>query len=130
MAEIIRFAPDVVVSTGDMVAGRRQPLLFEDEIRAMWQAFHRSVSDPLSAAGIPILVTPGNHDASAYDGFQQERRIYEQEWRARQPVPVKGDWPFAYAAEFGGVRFVSLDATTIRLTSQEVSPCMRQSPFS
>ena len=62
---IVEMRPDLVISTGDMVAGQRQPHLTEAEVRAMWAAFHRTVTAPLEAAGIPLAVTPGNHDASA-----------------------------------------------------------------
>lgn len=113
---IVALDPDLVISTGDMVAGQRRPRLSETEIRAMWRAFHAVVSDPLERAGIPLAVTPGNHDASGYDGFEWERRIYAEEWRARQPKLdfVEGaDYPFFYAFDLGGVRFVSLDVTTI-----------------
>ena len=61
---IIAMKPDLVISTGDMVAGQRRPHLTETEVRAMWDAFHRTVTAPLEAAGIPLAVTPGNHDAS------------------------------------------------------------------
>jgi hypothetical protein len=113
---IIALAPDLVLSTGDMVAGQRRPALTEPEVRAMWDAFHATVSEPLRRAGIPLMVTPGNHDASAYGGFEGERRIFAEEWRARKPAldyVDDGDYPFFYAFRMKGVTFVSLDATTI-----------------
>jgi 3',5'-cyclic AMP phosphodiesterase CpdA len=113
IAAIIQLKPDVVISTGDMVAGQRRPALSADEVGRMWQGFHAAVTSPLEAAGIPFLVTPGNHDASAYRGFARERMIYREQWKDRAPSGVSGDWPFAYAVDFGGIRFVSLDATTV-----------------
>jgi 3',5'-cyclic AMP phosphodiesterase CpdA len=114
VARIIALEPDLVISTGDMVAGQRRPHLAEGELRAMWRAFHAAVSDPLGDAGIPLLVTPGNHDASAYSGFELEREVYRDEWANRLPdVAMEGDWPFRYSATLGGVRFVSLDVTTV-----------------
>jgi 3',5'-cyclic AMP phosphodiesterase CpdA len=114
VARIIALEPDLVISTGDMVAGQRRPHLAEGELRAMWRAFHAAVSDPLGDAGIPLLVTPGNHDASAYSGFELEREVYRDEWANRLPdVAIEGDWPFRYSATLGGVRFVSLDVTTV-----------------
>ena len=113
---IIAERPDLVISTGDMVAGQRKPHLTQLEIRAMWAAFHATVSDPLKAAGIPLAVTPGNHDASAYPGFETERRIYSEEWRSRRPSVTFIDdtnYPFFYAFEIDGVQFASLDATTL-----------------
>jgi len=116
VAAIIALRPDLVISAGDMVAGQRRPALGEAEVRAMWRAFHREVSDPLAAAGIPLAVTPGNHDASAYPGFEAERRIFAEEWRDRPPAV---DWidarayPFHYAFVLDGVVFAGLDATRV-----------------
>lgn len=113
---IIEINPDLVISTGDMVAGQRKPHLSEPEVRAMWRAFHQHVSDPLRKAGIPLAVTPGNHDASAYGGFEHERAIFADEWSARKPdVKFRREtaYPFSYAFEMDGIMFVSLDATTI-----------------
>ena len=113
---IIALDPDLVISTGDMVAGQRRPHLSRKEVRAMWAAFHATVSDRLAGAGIPLAVTPGNHDASAYGGFEHEREIYSDEWLQRKPdlsfADVR-DYPFFYAFNIKGVRFVSLDATTL-----------------
>jgi 3',5'-cyclic AMP phosphodiesterase CpdA len=110
---IIALEPDLVISTGDMVAGQRRPHLAKGELRAMWRAFHAAVSAPLASAGIPLLVTPGNHDASAYPGFELERKVYRDEWSNRAPqIEIDGDWPFSYSATLGGIRFVSLDVTT------------------
>ncbi|WP_299423295.1 metallophosphoesterase [uncultured Shimia sp.] len=124
VSAIIALSPDLVVSTGDMVAGQRQPLLSETEVRAMWAAFHAAVTDPLTAAGIPMAVTPGNHDASGYKGFEQERRLYAEQWKDRRPEVsfVEDDnYPFFYAFDIGPARLVSLDATTIgRLDSAQM----------
>lgn len=116
IARIIALQPDLVISTGDMVAGQRLPPLSDSEIDSMWWAFHTHVSDPLAAADIPLAVTPGNHDASGYRQFVRERETYAREWRARKPdvsFVDDSDFPFFYAFELGDVVFVSLDATTI-----------------
>ena len=113
---VIELRPDLVISTGDMVAGQRRPHLSRKQVRAMWSSFHRVVSDRLAAAGIPFAVTPGNHDASAYNGFKHEREIYRDEWLPRKPdlnYLDDKDYPFFYAFEINGVRFVSLDATVL-----------------
>ncbi|MDU8946589.1 metallophosphoesterase family protein [Ovoidimarina sediminis] len=116
VAAIVELEPDLVLVTGDMVAGQRTPVLAPDEVRAMWSAFHAAVTDPFAAAGIPVAVTPGNHDASAYEQFVAERAIYAQEWRERKPdvtFVADEDYPFFYAFDVEGVRFVSLDVTTV-----------------
>ena len=116
VARIIALNPDLVISTGDMVAGQRMPILSRDEVDDMWRAFHARVSNPLAQAGIPLAVTPGNHDASGYRQFKREREIYANEWLERKPNLTfldDSDYPFFYAFRLGGVVFTSLDATTV-----------------
>jgi predicted phosphodiesterase len=116
VARILELKPDLVISTGDMVAGQRRPHLERPEVERMWKAFHAHVSDPLAAAGIPLAVTPGNHDGSAYRGFEQERSIYREQWRPRSPAVRfvdEAEYPFYYAIEVGDILFISLDATTV-----------------
>ncbi|MCA9566031.1 MAG: metallophosphoesterase, partial [Myxococcales bacterium] len=105
--------PHLIVITGDMVAGQRAGLDYE----GMWDAFDEAIRGPL--ADIPILVTPGNHDASEYSAYEAERDIYRQRWD-NWPSPADfegveilpgGDYPFHYAARVGPAVFVSLDAT-------------------
>jgi 3',5'-cyclic AMP phosphodiesterase CpdA len=117
VARIVELRPDLVISTGDMVAGqRRNPHLSSAEIDAMWAAFDLNIAAPLAAAGIPLLATPGNHDASAYPGFEAELATYARIWRD-VPSGVEmvdgGAWPFRYAVAREGVLFVSLDVTII-----------------
>ena len=116
VARIITLNPDLVISTGDMVAGQRVPLLNRNDVIDMWRNFHERVSNPLAQAGIPLAVTPGNHDASGYRQFKREREIYADQWRARKPDLTfldDSDYPFFYAFRLGGVVFTSLDATTV-----------------
>lgn len=105
--------PELVISTGDMVAGQRAGLDYD----AMWAGFHAAVTDPLAQAGIPLLPTPGNHDASIYPGFEPERERYIAQWSARRPPRVKmvdgANYPLYYAFEHGPALFVSLDDTQI-----------------
>jgi 3',5'-cyclic AMP phosphodiesterase CpdA len=113
---ILELKPDLVISTGDMVAGQRRPHLSRREVEAMWGAFHTRVSDPLEAAGIPLAVTPGNHDGSAYRGFEAERRIYAEQWGAKKPglnFLDDSHYPFYYAFVAGETLFIALDATII-----------------
>jgi 3',5'-cyclic AMP phosphodiesterase CpdA len=117
VARAIALAPDLVISTGDMVAGQRlAPPLDREEVSAMWRAFHRRVSDPLAAAGLAFAVTPGNHDASSGERFRLEREVYREQWLARRPAVEfvdATDYPFQYAFRVGDVLFASLDATYV-----------------
>lgn len=113
VARILQLEPDIVLVTGDMVAGQRPGL----DYRAMWSAFHEAVSDPLSA--IPMAVSPGNHDGSAHSRYEEERAIYVDTWRQRRPLDsypgvhmVDGaDYPLRYAFALGPVLFIALDTT-------------------
>jgi len=129
VSRIVALQPDLVISTGDMVAGQRRPHLTRDEVEHMWQAFHEHVSEPLRAAGIPLVVTPGNHDASAYDGFDLERTIYAGQWLPRRPeiqfLDATG-YPFHYAFAMGDVLFISLDATVVGKLPEQQMAWLRQ----
>lgn len=115
IARIIELEPDLVISTGDMVAGQRpSPKLTRAELDNMWQSFHRRVRTPLESAGIPVLMTPGNHDASGYPGYELEREAYINYHRRHPsslaPLPG-GQFPFYFAIAHGELLLVSLDAT-------------------
>ena len=104
--------PDLVISAGDMVAGQKHGL----DYRAMWSAFHRTVTDRITAAGIPFAPTPGNHDASGYPAYDNERDIYVDEWNTKKPnLNYVEDtyFPLRYAFRLGPALFVSLDDTTV-----------------
>ena len=116
VGRIVTLKPDLVISTGDMVAGQRRPHLSRTEVEGMWQAFHTHVTAPLAAAGIPLAVTPGNHDGSGYHGFELERGIFAEQWQPRRPALSfvdAGDYPFNYAFAAGEVLFVAVDATQV-----------------
>lgn len=112
---IIALRPDVVISTGDMVAGQRpDPLLGMAELESLWRAFHATVHAPLRAAGIPLVMTPGNHDASAYPAYATEREMYARYHAAHPPLlaPRAGGYPpFYFAVDLGPLRLIALDAT-------------------
>lgn len=117
VSRTISLKPDLVISTGDMVAGQRlNPTLERGGVEAMWQAFHEHVTNPLQNAGLPFAVTPGNHDASSGERFKLEREIYRDQWSARKPQLEFLDdthYPFHYAFRVGEVLFISLDATHV-----------------
>ncbi len=112
---VIELQPDVVLCTGDMIAGQRTaPKLKQKQLEAMWQAFHETVTIPLQEAGIPFVPTPGNHDGSASPGFQLERTMYRKQWEKYRPALSLldgGNYPFHYALSMNGVLFAALDAT-------------------
>lgn len=109
---IIAQDPDLVIITGDMVAGQKKGLPYEE----MWAAFHKAVTLPLESHNIPVAITPGNHDASGYSRFAYERELYNTEWLNHIPeVEFVDDsnYPFYYAFEMANTLFISLDNTKI-----------------
>jgi hypothetical protein len=111
---IVRLQPDLVISGGDMVAGQKQPKLGRDRLEQMWQGFNHTVADPLKRAGIPLAVTAGNHDGSAFPEFALERQQFELQWRGRVPevdILPGSEWPRRYAARIGMVLLLAFDGT-------------------
>lgn len=111
-ALVDRIKPDVVLITGDMVAGQKAGV----DAPAMWQAFHAAVTEPLVAAGIPLAPAPGNHDAAP--GFAKERAEYVAQWSEPDRVPAvtfldRSHYPLYYSFEVRGVFFAALDATAV-----------------
>jgi len=105
--------PELVISTGDMVAGMKPGL----DYPGMWKAFHEAVTTPLADASIPLLPTPGNHDGASSPKFQEERREYERQWSHRKPEldwVDDANWPTQYAFRLGKRLFVGLDLSTPR----------------
>lgn len=110
---LIELQPDIILVTGDMVAGQRGGL----DYPGMWAAFHSAVTERLGH--IPFAVSPGNHDASAGSSFADERAIYRAQWQALpRPdthggvVMVDGEhYPLRYSFRMGATFFVALDAT-------------------
>ena len=109
-----RLGPDLVICTGDMVAGQKQPGLDEDRLDQMWRGFNLAVTDPLGRHGIPLLVTPGNHDGSGFPEFALERQRFDIQWASRQPeveLLAGSEWPRRYAARIGAGLLVAFDGT-------------------
>ncbi len=110
--------PDLVLSTGDHVAGMKRGV----DLDGMWAGFHAAFTDELARGGVPFAPSPGNHDASAYEAYSHERERFGAEWSARRPdVRFVDDahYPFRYAFRQGPALFVALDVTVARPLSGE-----------
>lgn len=117
-ATVSSIRPDIVLLAGDLVAGQKSGV----DYAAMWAAFHEAVTNPLVDAGIPVAVTPGNHDASAYAGYAEERAEFVAQWQARLPdvdFIDSSEYPLRYSFSHLGALFVSLDATRVGALSSE-----------
>lgn len=127
---LLELKPDLVISTGDMVAGQRlHPPLGSGAVTAMWSSFHATVSEPLARARIPLAVTPGNHDASAYEAFALERESFRREWLARKPAVRFVDdagYPFRYAFSAGDALFIALDVTRVGAVDADQKRWLKQ----
>jgi len=111
---IIDLQPDLVIGAGDMVAGQKQPLLDQAHLDRMWASFNQVVGDPLKEAGIEFIISPGNHDASAFPGFELEQERFKAQWLNRLPgLPLLegSDWPRRYALWLGKTLIISIDGT-------------------
>ncbi|MDB9526052.1 metallophosphoesterase [Oscillatoria sp. CS-180] len=131
MALIPFWNPDLVVCSGDMVAGQDLTLT-PDQIQAMWTAFDDHVMAPLRAAGLPYGFTIGNHDASSALGindvhlFQQERDLATAYWQAPEHDPGvdfvdRFEFPFYYAFRHGDIFFVSWDASSSQIPEDKLA---------
>lgn len=123
---ILELRPDLVLGVGDMVAGQRAGV----DSAAMWAGFREAVADPLERAGVPLALTPGNHDASGYDDFAAERAAFVDEWSRRRPAGVEmldgRAYPLRYAFTMGPALFVSLDATETGAMAREQLDWLRR----
>ena len=111
---IIALQPDLVIGAGDMVAGQKQPLLDQAHLDRMWASFNQVVGDPLKEAGIEFIISPGNHDASAFPGFELEQERFKAQWLNRLPgmsLLDGSDWPRRYALWLGKILIISIDGT-------------------
>ncbi|MEB3321283.1 MAG: metallophosphoesterase [Synechococcaceae cyanobacterium] len=113
--------PDLVLCAGDMVAGQK-PGLGRARLAAMWAGFERDVLGPVRAAGLPLAVTMGNHDASgALSGgrhvFADDRAEAGRFWGQRRDALSlafvdAGGFPFHYALLQNDVFLLVWDAST------------------
>ncbi len=113
---VIALKPEFVCHAGDLIAGQQKGIPREKLIQ-MWGGYHKAVTEPLKAAGIPLAPSPGNHDAS----IQPDRDVYGEEWRKADLIPKldfveKSKWPYYYSFRWKNVLVLSLDAA---LTSMD-----------
>ncbi len=108
--DIIRRKANIVLSPGDLIAGQKPGL----DYAAMWRAFHFNIGDVFFDNDIEFIWAPGNHDCSAYEGFENERVECRKAWASRLPkaeLLPGSDFPFHYAVIIRDILIVALDAT-------------------
>lgn len=123
--------PDMVLCSGDMIAGQ-SPSLTPEQIRAMWEAFDQHVAAPLRAAKLPYGFTIGNHDASGAVGiggqflFQQERDLAQEYWDDPAHNPGvqfvdRDEFPFYYTFEYNDIFFLAWDGSSHRIPPNKLA---------
>lgn len=118
-----RYAPDKVLSAGDLVAGQLRDLT-DEEISAMWDGFEKHIADSLQAYNQPYAPAMGNHDGSnAHEDFQRERdkakeffNHEEFDWGIN--FVDQANFPFWYSFEIGDIFFLVWDATSARIPDE------------
>ncbi|NJK99723.1 MAG: metallophosphoesterase [Spirulinaceae cyanobacterium SM2_1_0] len=123
--------PDMVVCSGDMVAGQDLSLGL-DQIKAMWAAFDEHVGTPLRQAQLPYGFTVGNHDASSALGvnnkflFQKERDLAAEYWQNPAHDPGiefvdRYEFPFYYSFKYGDIFFLAWDGSSSHIPDEQLA---------
>lgn len=123
--------PDVVLCSGDMVAGQ-DPTLSDERLRAMWAAFDQQVAEPLRRAKLPYGFTIGNHDASSALGvtgqflFQRERNAAVEYWQNPAHDPGvqfidKYEFPFYFTFEYNDIFFLVWDGSSNHIPKEKLA---------
>lgn len=123
--------PDLVLCSGDMVAGQKLTLT-EEQLNAMWIAFDEHVAAPLREAKIPYGFTIGNHDASSAKNlsgdflFKQERTVAADYWNDPDHDPRlefidREFFPFYYTFKFQNIFFLAWDGSSSRIPPDKLA---------
>ena len=128
--KVLALQPDLVISTGDVVAGQKRGLN-PQRLNSMWQSFDHTFYQPLSEAGIAWLPVIGNHDGSkAFSPlgqylFKQDRQQAAAYWQTKHPSHPALTWldkqhyPFAYSALLDDTALLVIDASGSEFTTAE-----------
>lgn len=122
--------PDLVLCSGDMVAGQK-PSLTEEQLNAMWLAFDEHIGIPLRQYDIPYGFTIGNHDASAAKSpsgdflFERERNVASDYWNDPKHDPGlefvdRYEFPFYYTFKFDDVFFLVWDGSSSKIPQDKL----------
>ena len=123
--------PDMVLCSGDMVAGQ-DPTLTDTRLREMWAAFDKQVAAPIRQMKLPYGFTVGNHDSSSALGvsgkflFERERTATAEYWK--DPAHDSGvafidkfEFPFYYTYEFKDIFFLVWDGSSSHIPKEKLA---------
>ncbi len=122
MVWVEKWQPDFILFAGDMIAGQNLALS-EEDIRAMWGGFDKTIGQPLRDMGIPFAFTLGNHDGSGSGNFEHERELAKEYWSPHKPEHnyVNNEhFPFYYSFEFEDLFVISWDASNHFISDEEI----------
>jgi 3',5'-cyclic AMP phosphodiesterase CpdA len=129
IAFIPDWQPDLVLCSGDMVAGQKTSLT-PAQISAMWKGFDQHIAAPLRRAKIPLGFTIGNHDGSGAISqgkmrFQKDRDLASNYWNNPNHDPGltfvdKANFPFYYSFSQNNIFYLVWDASTDRLSEEQL----------
>jgi Calcineurin-like phosphoesterase len=130
IALIPGWQPDLVLCSGDMVAGMSTQLS-DTEVQAMWKGFDRAIGAPLRKANLPLGFTLGNHDASGSTGaggqlmFERDRNLAQAYWNETGHTPQlpfvdREHFPFYYSFVQNNVFYMVWDASTAVISAQQL----------
>lgn len=121
--------PDLVLCSGDMVAGQDNSLKLS-EIEAMWQGFDKHIAAQIRKAKLPFGFTIGNHDASGSSSggkysFERDRKAVIKYWNdpkhdANLNFVDRGGFPFYYTFEQNDIFFLTWDASTSEIPLEQL----------
>ncbi|MFC1731647.1 glucosaminidase domain-containing protein [candidate division KSB1 bacterium] len=119
LAGIPQHNPVFVLHAGDMIGGGGGSK-GTGHIDSMWSPFFGAIK-AVTAANIPYLPTPGNHDK----GYRNDelKEGYKRNWMKNYPNPPfnpKGNYPFYYSFDFVNNHFIMLDSSNIKLRSDQL----------
>lgn len=104
--------PDIILCSGDMVAGQKASLT-DQNIQDMWAGFKTAVLDPIRRLRIPFGFTVGNHDASP--SFTKDRALSKAFWKENVKATNltfvdSAHYPYYYSYIKNNVFMMSWDA--------------------
>jgi hypothetical protein len=130
IALIPAWQPDLVLCSGDMVAG--QSLRLSDaQIQTMWAGFDQAIGAPLRRAKLPLGFTLGNHDGSGAIGnngrrtFERDRLAAKTYWNYPSHTPHlnfvdRAQFPFFYTFVQKDIFYLVWDASTAAISAQQL----------
>jgi hypothetical protein len=121
--------PDLVLCSGDMIAGQSNTLT-SSEIASMWQGFEKYIASPIRQAKLPFGFTIGNHDASGASSggqyaFESDRKAAIKYWNDPKHDPNlnfvdRAGFPFYYTFQQNDIFFLIWDASTATIPSEQL----------